>query len=313
MPKEVFANGREISCKAGDGKVAAAFPDVCLSPPSPPAGPVPVPYPLSSFSSDMTEGSKSVQIGGKEVMLKDKSYFKKCTGDEAATQSLGQGVVTHTLTGKVYFVSWSMDVLVEDENVVRHMDMTTSNHASPMANESVPIPELEDFGFDTLTSCSGAPERCRMSPYKNGCSDDKTPHHVVPDHCSKQPGEEGLRYQGCASITHGNAPCLCVSGAFKHSTSPTGRLLQHGRIHDLIDPIEDAQPNNKWSYSTARDEGAAAVAEVTKCPAKCLADQCDTYYKDACHVDDNTMMRADSSGKKAVKGLKVSGHYGAGF
>ena len=43
-------------------------------------------------------------------MLKDKSYYKKCTGDEAATKSLGQGVITHTLTGKVYFISWCMDV-----------------------------------------------------------------------------------------------------------------------------------------------------------------------------------------------------------
>src|SRR5215467_4807613 len=313
MANEVFANGREISCKAGDGKVTAASPDVCLSPPSPPAGPIPIPYPLTSFSSDMTDGSKSVYISGKEVMLKDKSYFKKCTGDEPATQGLGKGVVTHTLTGKVYFVSWSMDVLIEGENVVRHLDMTTSNHASPMANEAVPIPELEDFGFGSLDSCSDQPERCRLTPYKKGCPDNKTPHHIVPDHCSKQPGKAGLRYEGCSKITHGDAPCLCVTGAYKHSKSPTGRLLQHGRIHDLIDPIEDGQPNNKWNYETARDEGAAAVSEITGCDAKCLADQCDTYYKDRCNVNDNTKMRADSGGKKEVKGLRPSRNYGTGF
>jgi hypothetical protein len=47
----VFANGRAISCKSGSGKVLSAFPDVSLSPPSPPAGPVPIPYPL--FSSQL--------------------------------------------------------------------------------------------------------------------------------------------------------------------------------------------------------------------------------------------------------------------
>ena len=44
MGCDVYANGDEVACKAGDGKVIAAFPDVCLSPPSPPAGPVPTPH-----------------------------------------------------------------------------------------------------------------------------------------------------------------------------------------------------------------------------------------------------------------------------
>lgn len=32
MGCKVYANGDEIACKAGDGKVIAAFPDVCLTP-----------------------------------------------------------------------------------------------------------------------------------------------------------------------------------------------------------------------------------------------------------------------------------------
>src|SRR3954467_10795435 len=143
MPDDVFANGRSVSCKAGADRVIAAAPDVCLSPPSPPAGPVPVPYPLFSEAADTASGSTTVRIKGKEVMLRDKSYYKTCTGDEAATRTLGQGVVTHTITGKVYFVLWSMDVVIEGENAVRHLDMTTSNHASPMGNASVPSPSLE--------------------------------------------------------------------------------------------------------------------------------------------------------------------------
>src|SRR5438067_12813427 len=69
MGCEVYANDDEIACKAGDGKVIAAFPDVCLSPPSPPAGPIPVPYPDTSFSKDMQNGSKTVMIKDQEVML----------------------------------------------------------------------------------------------------------------------------------------------------------------------------------------------------------------------------------------------------
>jgi len=134
MSNEVYANGREVSCKAAAGKSICAFPDVCLSPPSPPAGPVPIPYPNTGMSTDTSDGSKTVQISGKEVMLKDSSSFQKSTGDEAATKSLGMGVITHNITGKVYFTAWSMDVKIEGENAVRHMDMMTHNSQSSPAN-----------------------------------------------------------------------------------------------------------------------------------------------------------------------------------
>jgi len=140
MGCDVYANGDEIACKAGDNKVIAAMPDVCLSPPSPPAGPVPIPYPDTSFSKDMQNGSKTVMIKDKEVMLKDQSFYKTSPlGDEAASNGLGAGVVSHVITGKTYFVAWSMDVKFEDQNVDRHSDMTTSNHASPTPNEGAPM------------------------------------------------------------------------------------------------------------------------------------------------------------------------------
>lgn len=135
MGCDVYANGDEIACKAGDGKVIAAFPDVCLTPPPPPAGPLPIPYPDTSFSKDMKDGSKKVKIKDKEVMLKDSSFYKSSPlGNEAATKGQGAGVVTHVITGKTYFVAWSMDVKFEGQNVDRHSDFATSNHASPMAN-----------------------------------------------------------------------------------------------------------------------------------------------------------------------------------
>lgn len=138
MGCDVYANGDEIACKAGSGKVIAGFPDVCLTPPPPP---IPVPYPNTAFAKDMQEGSKTVKIEGKEVMLKDQSFYKTSPlGNEAATNSQGAGVVTHVITGKTYFITWSMDVKFEGQNVDRHTDMTTSNHASPMANRVVPTP-----------------------------------------------------------------------------------------------------------------------------------------------------------------------------
>jgi hypothetical protein len=128
MSNMVYANGRELACKAGMGKSIAGFPDVCLSPPSPPAGPIPIPYPVTAMDDDTTDGSKHVKISDAEVMLKNQSSFKKCSGDEAATKSFGMSVVTHNIGGAVYFCVWSMDVKIEGENAVRHLDMVTHNH-----------------------------------------------------------------------------------------------------------------------------------------------------------------------------------------
>jgi Domain of unknown function (DUF4150) len=135
MANQVYANMMEVSCKSAAGKSICAFPDVCFTPPQTPATPpgVPIPYPNTGMASDCTSGSTSVKISGNEVMLKNKSYFKKSTGDEAGCAPK-KGVVTSKNTGKVYFTAWSMDVKVEGENVVRHLDMTTHNHASQGPN-----------------------------------------------------------------------------------------------------------------------------------------------------------------------------------
>jgi hypothetical protein len=155
MANNVFANGREVSCKAGAGKVIAAFPDVVFTPPQTPATPlgVPIPYPVTSISSDTTNGSKTVKINNKAVMLRNQSYFKKCSGDEAGTAPK-KGFINSSRGGKTYFKSWSMDVKIEGENVVRHLDLTTSNDQSELANASAPTPEVENMAKPTFNDCS---------------------------------------------------------------------------------------------------------------------------------------------------------------
>ena len=154
MGKNVYANGMEVSAKAADNQSIAAMPDVCLSPPTPPAGPVPIPYPNFSQASDTANGTRTVKIGGDEVGQKDKSYYKTSKGDEAATRTLGMGTVTHTIQGKTYFAAWSMDVKFEDENAIRFGDLTTHNHMSqPM-----------DSGCTTSSVADAAP-----SPTEKDC------------------------------------------------------------------------------------------------------------------------------------------------
>lgn len=164
MSHNVFANTWQVAAKSGNNKSIARFPDVCLSPPGPPAGPLPIPYPDTSFSTDLKEGSETVKIGGKPAALAQQSYYKPSTlGNEAATRSFGASVVTHQITGKTYFQAWSMDVKVEGKNVCRHIDITTSNHASypgatppaPTAEQQTALDRLNDA--DPKCPCCGKP------------------------------------------------------------------------------------------------------------------------------------------------------------
>ncbi len=161
MGNEVYANGMELACKAGQGKSICAFPDVCFTPPQTPATPpgIPIPYPNTGMASDTTDGSKTVQVSGQEVMLKNKSYFKKSTGDEAGCAPK-KGLVTGQIQGKVYFNAWSMNVKFEGENVVRHLDLTTHNHASPTPN-TPPIGFLDRMSLVLVKECDEEREEIR--------------------------------------------------------------------------------------------------------------------------------------------------------
>ena len=133
------------------------------------------------MASDCSDGSTSVKISGQEVMLKNKSYFKKSTGDEAGSAPK-KGVVTSKIMGKVYFNAWSMDVKVEGENVVRNLDQTTHNHGSAPGNSPV-WPYLDSMTMAQFKACAGDVER-EMTACAN-C----TPYGKE-DPCPPDPGAE---------------------------------------------------------------------------------------------------------------------------
>jgi hypothetical protein len=274
MANEVYANGMEIACKAAAGKTVAAFPDVCLSPPSPPAGPMPLPYPNTAYASDTTKGSKTVMISGQEVMLKDKSTFKKSTGDEAATKTLGMGVVTHQITGEVSFTSWSMDVKIEGENVDRHLDLTLHNeqcmpantptwpyldaNALPKACEDNAIaidnacPNSRDMGkthhdcptyYASKTKNAGfrddpcvKAKRCMLVPYDRAKSQGGCCEGQTPHHLvPKHHFSSNSKYDEDA------APCVCVEGHSNHRNEESrfpDYAKTHADMHDFQDKFE---------------------------------------------------------------------------
>jgi len=154
MSCTVFANGMGISGKATDNKSIAAMPDVCMSPPSPPAGPIPIPYPNTAMSSDTADGSKTVKVGGQEAGLKNASTYSKSNGDEPATQSFGANVGSHKIQGPLRFAAWSFDVKFEGKNVLRLGDLTTHNHSNPQGVAALTTSVTRAAAAPTKENCA---------------------------------------------------------------------------------------------------------------------------------------------------------------
>jgi hypothetical protein len=299
----VYANKMEVSSKSMGGKSICAFPDVCFTPPLTPATPpgVPIPYPNTGMASDCTDGSSTVKISTKEIMLKNKSYFKKSTGDEAGNAPK-KGVVTSTHGGKVYFNAWSMDVKVESENVVRHLDITTHNHNPPPGN-SPPMAHLAGMSVAVKNACAGEikkgkaacagqttkncskeckrSQKCLLVPKgqdkKVCCKPHSTGHHMIEDHWVKG-NSDFPKAQG--SFGYGAAPTVCANRFRKRGTV-------HRRLHDIQGTIEEShmpgggRAGRNWDYGAGKKAALSAHAEVfgsSSCSEECMDAQLDSFY-----------------------------------
>lgn len=155
MPNDVGANGQSIVTKKSGGKVVTG-PDVCKTPS--PSGPVPIPYPNISLSSDLTKGSKSVKVDGSPVCLEGSS-FSKSAGDQAG--SLG-GVISGKTGNKAEPVNYSFDVKIEGKGVVRNTDPFQSNDKNtppgPVMQAPVVMPPVSEKEVEPLCPYCGKPE-----------------------------------------------------------------------------------------------------------------------------------------------------------
>ncbi|WP_316679411.1 DUF4150 domain-containing protein, partial [Ralstonia chuxiongensis] len=107
-----------------------------------------IPYPNTAFAKDITNGTATVFIHGKEVAIEDHSYFATSTGNEPATQAFNKGVATGVITGKAYFTQWSSNVFFEGFGVPRHTDLVGHNQGSAPSNTALlRISEQRDRSF----------------------------------------------------------------------------------------------------------------------------------------------------------------------
>ena len=261
MSNEVYANNMEVTCKQAAGKSICAFPDVCMTPPQTPATPpgVPIPYPNTGVASDTSDGSTSVKISGQEVMLKDKSHFKKSTGDEAGAAPM-KGVVTHKNAGKVYFTAWSMDVKVEGENVVRHFDLTTHNHGSFGPN-TPPWMYADSMGMTVggvTDPCKSVRETAKQECQKH--LDNNTYTSAGPR--KGEVNQAGLKRDMCTENCKSAMKCVlapfsfgCCDGKTPHHVVPVHCFMPPGqRETEAEDPL---QPKRRYQGCEKYDADAA--------------------------------------------------------
>src|SRR5262245_32595747 len=100
MGDTVFVNGRAVVHKGSAGQ-SVAFPDVCLCPPGPPAGPIPTPLTNTVVAADMEGGARTVLVGSNPTGTRQ-SYFKQSTGNEVSMPT-GGGILTAGVKGKAHF------------------------------------------------------------------------------------------------------------------------------------------------------------------------------------------------------------------
>ncbi|RJR20278.1 MAG: DUF4150 domain-containing protein [Nitrospiraceae bacterium] len=340
MGNDVFANGREVSCKAADGKSICAFPDVCMTPPENPATPpgVPIPYPNTGMASDMTEGSKNVKVSGKEVMLKNKSYFKKSTGDEAGAAAK-KGVVTSTNTGKVYFTSWSMDVKFEGENVVRHLDMTTHNHmCSATPPNTPPWMYIDSMAIappghpckdeiDNAQKKCGKPSRkqvggrmhricdeegkcenamgCILVPKGKDkemcCSPDNTGHHLIEDHWIRPGGElvDDFKFLGEKEGGNYKKPGGPYDGAPTMCANKSRYHGKHGIAHGTGGVLEETFIGKDFTYADGKK--IAVSAQKDAYPDSGCSQKCIESQLDSFYNDDGNKKCHSPDKKQPMK------------
>ncbi|MEE2732363.1 MAG: DUF4150 domain-containing protein [Pseudomonadota bacterium] len=292
MANKVFANNMEVSCKAGSGKTICAFPDVCFTPPQTPATPpgVPIPYPNTGLSSDCNGGTGTVKISGQEAMLKDKSCFKKSSGDEAGSAPK-KGIITSKIQGKVYFNSWSMDVKFEGENAVRHLDLTTHNHASK-PGQTPPFPEVEGMAPPVQVDCEKVLFEYPVKPHSEQQKDckalkqetgvEKQSHHVIQNSHFQKPRGTTIKAI-CPGYEENDAPCIALLDGTDVST-------EHGRVSRMqkADAKRYRDRGKNPTYAEARQDAKNQLTEKKPGPglkeeeAECILKEVDKYFEEKC-------------------------------
>jgi hypothetical protein len=254
MATHVYANSNEIASKSADGSSRHAFPDVCHTPPAtasptpikpfPPG--VPIPYPNSCHASDITNGSRTVFILGKEIALENHSYFSVSEGDDAATKKLAKGIISGAVKGRCFFQTWSPNVKVEGRAVTRHLDLVSHNHKNP-SNTGL-FPYLSNAA--TTRYCKKENDRI-----KKACADDDS------DQTKKGKKKPKRRTEGPKQNRDGTSTPAWIQN---HCNGLLSRKFSSSQYDEVLSSVTDEIEDLKeylTSYETYLDAAKELISD----------------------------------------------------
>jgi hypothetical protein len=140
MSVTVDINGLSLCHKGSSGISAATIPDVCKTPT--PGGPVPLPYPNIATSSELANGTVTIQADGGNMCANYGSEFSLSTGDEAG--SIG-GVTSGVFKKEATWLTFSFDVFLEGKGACRLTDKMLHNAANTVNAAGEIQPALARF------------------------------------------------------------------------------------------------------------------------------------------------------------------------
>lgn len=169
MSLTIEVNNLSLCHKGSNGISTATVPDVCKTPS--PGGPVPLPYPNISMSSDLENGTTTVEADGGNMIAIKGSDFSRSTGDEPGTVG---GVKSNVNMKESKWILYSFDVKFEDANVCRLTDKKTQNHentvdATGLVQVLIPATVLEAELSGIARDCHNQVEAAQPTP-KESCT-----------------------------------------------------------------------------------------------------------------------------------------------
>ena len=145
----------------------------------------------------------------------------------------------------MYFISWSMDVKFEGENVVRHLDMTTHNHASPITN-TCPWPYRDTISaFGDPPECTKETQRVRKACKNSG---------LVYDLKTNKQGVWETSYRGVNCTRRCKKAMKCILVPKKDDKKKCCRPTTT-RHHLIEDNWVKFNPNFPWYKSNREKDG----------------------------------------------------------
>ncbi len=220
MSVTININNLSLCHKGSNGISTATVPDVCKTPS--PGGPVPLPYPNISLSSDLENGTTTVEADSGNMIAIKGSDFSRSTGDEPGTVG---GVKSNVNMKESKWILYSFDVKFEDANACRLTDKKTQNHentidATGLVQILIPATVLESQLSAIATDCHNKIENGPPPPPKS-CTTRGSLKHKCCEKAVKALGRPEVKAE--ETLAPGCKPDVAV-------VSPTGAVL---RIYDF--------------------------------------------------------------------------------